>query len=97
MKKTKSDFPCVKIGTSADANEFIRNFYSDDLGIFEVFHPFAESRQYYHRLCKDFARWKLGTVIDATIIAKNLRGSLAKSVILSHNHPSGTLFPSEGR
>ena len=34
LKKTKTDFPCVKIGKSADANEFVRKFYSDDIGNF---------------------------------------------------------------
>ena len=36
-----------------------------------------------------------GTVIDATIIAKYCVEALATSVILAHNHPSGSLVPSQ--
>ena len=37
----------------------------------------------------------VGTVIDATIIAKYCVEALATSVILAHNHPSGGLVPSQ--
>ena len=36
-----------------------------------------------------------GTVVDVRIIAKYAVESLAVSVILAHNHPSGNLKPSE--
>jgi DNA repair protein RadC len=96
LKKTKSDFHCAKIVTSADANEFIRNFYSDDIGIFESFFILLLNRNNttigYAKISQGGI---VGTVIDATIIAKYCVEALAKSVILAHNHPSGGLVPSQ--
>ena len=96
LKKTKTDFPCVKIATSADANEFIRNFYSDDIGIFESFFILLMNRSNntigYAKISQGGI---VGTVIDATIIAKYCVEALATSVILAHNHPSGGLVPSQ--
>lgn len=96
LKKTKTDFPCVKIVTSREASEFIRNFYSDDLGIFESFFILLLNRNNntigYAKISQGGI---VGTVIDATIIAKYCLEALAKSVILAHNHPSGNLVPSE--
>ena len=96
LKKTKTDFPCVKIVTSTDANEFIRNFYSDDIGIFESFFILLLNRSNntigYAKISQGGI---VGTVIDATIIAKYCVEALATSVILAHNHPSGGLVPSQ--
>ena len=96
LKKTKTDFPCIKILKSADASEFIRNFYSDDIGIYESFFILLLNRGNttigYAKISQGGI---VGTVIDATIIAKFCVEALAKSVILCHNHPSGNLTPSE--
>jgi DNA repair protein RadC len=96
LKKTKTDFPCVKIEKSKDAFEFVRNFYSDDIGIFESFFILLLNRSNttigYAKISQGGI---VGTVIDTTIIAKYCVEALAKSVILCHNHPSGALIPSE--
>jgi DNA repair protein RadC len=96
LKKTKSDFQCAKIVTSTDANEFIRNFYSDDIEIFESFFILLLNRNNttigYAKISQGGI---VGTIIDATIIAKYCVEALAKSVILAHNHPSGGLVPSQ--
>ena len=96
LKKTKTDFPCAKIDSSADASEFIRKFYSDDIAIFESFFILLLNRGNktigYAKISQGGI---VGTVVDATIIAKYCVESLAKSVILCHNHPSGNLTPSE--
>ena len=96
LKKTKTDFPCAKIERSADASEFIRKFYSDDLTIFESFFILLLNRGNntigYAKISQGGI---VGTIIDTTIIAKYCVEALAKSVILCHNHPSGTLVPSE--
>jgi len=82
--------------TSADANEFVRNFYLDDLEIFESFFILLLNRSNtsigYAKISQGGI---VGTVIDTTIIAKYCVEALAKSVILCHNHPSGSLFPSD--
>lgn len=96
LKKTKTDFSCVKIEKSADAYEFVRNFYSDDIGIFESFFILLLNRSNrtigYAKISQGGI---VGTIIDTTIIAKYCVEALAKSVILCHNHPSGSLIPSE--
>ena len=96
LKKSKSDFPCAKIVTSSDANVFIRNFYSDDIGIFESFFILLLNRNNntigYAKISQGGI---VGTVIDATIIAKYCVEALATSVILAHNLPSGSLVPSQ--
>ena len=96
LKKTKTDFPCVKIEKSADANDFVRNFYSDDIEIYESFFILLLNRSNttigYAKISQGGI---VGTVIDTTIIAKYCVEALAKSVILCHNHPSGALIPSE--
>jgi DNA repair protein RadC len=96
LKKTKTDFPCAKIERSVDASEFIRKFYSDDIAIFESFFILLLNRGNntigYAKISQGGI---VGTVIDATIIAKYCVEALTKSVILCHNHPSGTLVASE--
>lgn len=96
LKKTKTDFPCVKIAQSSDANDFVRIFCSDDLEIFEIFFILSLNRSNttigYAKISQGGI---IGTVIDTAIIPKYCAEALAKSVILCHNHPSGTLFPSE--
>lgn len=37
LKRNPTDFKRVQIGSSKDSAEYIRNFYSDDLTIFESF------------------------------------------------------------
>ena len=37
----------------------------------------------------------IGTVVDVKIIAKYVIDSLASACMIAHNHPSGTLHPSE--
>lgn len=96
IKKTKSDFPQVKITTSKEGADFIRQFYSDDIGIFESFFLLI-----LNRAMKTIAYAKIsqggtaGTVVDTKIVCKYAVDSLGSAVILAHNHPSGTLRPSD--
>lgn len=96
IKKTKSDFPQEKIKSSQQAADFIRQFYSDDIGIFESFFLLI-----LNRACNTIAYAKIsqggtaGTVVDTKIVCKYAIDSLGSAVILAHNHPSGTLTPSE--
>ena len=96
LKKIKTDFPKAKIQSSADAAEFIRQFYSDDIGIFESFFILLLNRV---NTTSGYAKISqggiAGTVADVRIIAKYAVDAMACSVILAHNHPTGTLVPSE--
>lgn len=95
LKKNKTDFPNAKITSSTDANVFIRQFFFDDIAIFESFFILMLNRA---NRTIGFAKISQGgvsgTVIDIRIIAKYCIDSLATSVILCHNHPSGNLTPS---
>lgn len=96
LKKIQSEFPQVKILTSLESVNFIRQFYGDDLEIFESFFILL-----LNRANKTIGYAKIsqggitGTVVDVKLIAKYAIDSLASSVILAHNHPSGNLQPSQ--
>lgn len=96
LKKLQTDFPNVKIGNSNDSADFIRNFYTDDIEIFESFFLLllnqANATIGYAKISQGGIA---GTVVDVRIVAKYAIESLATSVILAHNHPSGNLLPSQ--
>jgi DNA repair protein RadC len=96
LKKIQTEFPSVKITDIKMAADFIRNFYSDDIGIFE-----SSFILLLNNSLKTIGYAKIsqggitGTVIDVRIVAKYAIESLATNVIIAHNHPSGKLLPSE--
>ena len=96
LKKIQTEFPNVKITSSKDGYDFIKQFYGDDIEIFESFFILL-----LNRANKTIGYAKIsqggitGTVVDIKLVAKYAVESLAQSVILAHNHPSGTLAPSE--
>ena len=92
LKKIKSEFPCVQIKSSSDAANFIREFYSDDIEIFEsVFILLLNRANKTIGYAKISQGGITGTVIDVKIVCKYTIDSLASGVILCHNHPSGNL------
>ena len=96
LKKIQTEFPSVKITTPNQAADFIRQFYFDDIEIFESFFILLLNQGNktigYAKISQGGIA---GTVVDVRIIAKYAVESLAVSVILAHNHPSGNLKPSE--
>ena len=96
LKKIHTEFPAIKISSSNEAANFIRRFYFDDIEIFESFFILllnqANKTIGYAKISQGGIA---GTVVDVRIIAKYAVESLAVSVILAHNHPSGNLKPSE--
>lgn len=96
LKKIQTDFPKEKINSQIQAAEFIRNFYGDDLEIFESFFILLMNRQNqtigYAKISQGGIT---GTLVDVRLIAKYAVESLATSVILAHNHPSGNKMPSD--
>lgn len=96
LKKVQTDFPKIKIGSSKDAADFIRQFYSDDLEIYESFFVLLLNRANHTTgYAKVSQGGTAGTVVDLKIIAKYAVDSLASAVILAHNHPSGNKTPSD--
>ena len=96
LTKVKSDFQRVLITSSEDGANFIRQFYSDDIGIFESsFILLLDRSNHTIGYAKISQGGIVGTVVDVRLIAKYAIDSFASSVILAHNHPSGNLKPSE--
>lgn len=89
-------FEAVKIQHASDSAAFIRQFYSDDIEIYESSFLVLLNRQH-----KTIGWVKIGqggvagTMIDPILVAKYAVDTLSAAVILAHNHPSGNLNPSQ--
>lgn len=96
LKKIQTDFPKQKLTSSAQSSEFIRQFYSDDIEIYESFFILMLNRANetigYAKLSQGGI---CGTIVDVKILAKYVVDSLASGIIIAHNHPSGNLQPSQ--
>jgi len=85
----------TKITEPGDANKFVRQFYHDDLGVYESFFiMLLDRRNTVTGWAKISQGGIAGTVVDLKIILKLAVDSLASGVIFVHNHPSGNLEPS---
>lgn len=97
LKATKQAFNSKKIMNSADAADFARNFYGDDIVIYESSFIILMNQSGraigYSKISQGGV---CGTVVDSKIVAKYAIDSLATGVILVHNHPSGNAKPSKG-
>jgi DNA repair protein RadC len=96
LRKNQTEFSKTLITSSGDSASFIRQFYQGDIEIYESFFLLLLNQQNY---TIGYAKISQGgitsTVVDVRIIAKYTVDSLATSIILAHNHPSGSLRPSE--
>lgn len=95
-KKTANAVPAVgNINDSTIAAQFARQFYGDDLEIYESFFLILMNT---HNKPIAWAKVAQGGItevgVDIMILAKFVVDSLAKNVVLIHNHPSGNLTPS---
>ncbi len=95
LKKNKTDIKKVAMKSSKDAADYARQFYFEDLGIYEsVFILLLNQSNNTIAYAKISQGGVCSTTIDPAIIAKYAVDTLAKGVILVHNHPSGNLSPS---
>ena len=96
IKKNQSEFPRQKISSSKDAEQFIRQFYGDDLQVYESFFLLLLNRANetvgYAKISQGGIA---GTIVDVKIIAKYVVDTLSQAVVLAHNHPSGNIRPSQ--
>ena len=90
IKSNVTDIPKVKITNSETAYDYIRQFYSDDLEIYESSFILLLNRASdvigYAKISQGGVA---GTVIDIKIVLKYVIDTLASSFIIAHNHPSG--------
>ena len=85
-----------KITSSRDAVDILRTNWSDDIELCETFNVLFINRA--NQVIGLFTASKGGvdaTVVDARLIFSAALKALASGVILSHNHPSGNLTPSQ--
>ena len=96
LKKTQTDFPNIQITSSNDSERFIRNFYFDDIDVYEsVFILMLNASLYTIGYAKISQGGVTGSVVDPRLVGKYALDSLASAVILAHNHPSGNTKPSK--
>ena len=96
IRSVQSDFPKVKIRSSSDAADYIRQFYTGDIDIFEscfiLLLNSANNTIGYAKLSQGGIS---GTVVDPRLVAHYAVKSLSTRVIIAHNHPSGNTMPSD--
>lgn len=95
LKAEKQDFSIVKVQSSEDAYKFSKNFYFDDINIYEsTFLIMINQANNVTGYAKISQGGIASTVVDARLVAKFAIDSLAAGVIMVHNHPSGNVRPS---
>lgn len=91
----KQDFSIAKIKNSQDSYNYAKQLYSDDINIYEsgyiILLNQASNVMGYAKISQGGLS---NTVIDIRLIARYAIDVLAASVILVHNHPSGSVLPS---
>lgn len=91
----ESPFEQVKIANPAESVNYARQFYHEDLTLYESFFIIM-----LNRASRTIAYAKIsqggisGTVVDPRLICKLALDCLCSAVILVHNHPSGNTEPS---
>ena len=85
-----------QIKNSAISADLARKMYDDDIDVVESFYVMILSKS---NKLKHWAKISQGgvssTVVDVKVICKHVIDCLGSSVIIVHNHPSGSLQPSE--
>ena len=91
----EKEFETVQINNSRNCYDYIKQFYGDDIDVWESFFILLLNRN-----SKTIGYAKIsqggitGTVVDVKIIAKYCIDSLSSCCVLAHNHPSGNTQPS---
>ncbi len=96
LKKNETNFKKVKIKDSRSVSEYARQFYYDDIEIYESFFIILLNNQNntigYVKISQGGIT---GTVVDKRLVLKYAIESLATAFICVHNHPSGNTNPSQ--
>ena len=96
LKREPSDFPVVEVTSSDAAYDVVKKYYGDDIDVYEsMFGLLLDASLKTLGYFKLSQGGIIGTVVDVKLIAKYAVESLATSVILCHNHPSGNLKASD--
>lgn len=94
--KEPTEINKVKISNSQNSNEYLRKIWSNDIGISESFYVLFLNQSNNTIGYKCISQGGItSTIVDIRLIAKYAIESLATSIILAHNHPSGILEASQ--
>ena len=96
VSEGNSEFPKAKINKSLDAWKFALQLYKNDMEIFESFYVILlniKNNTIGYALISQGGLTSI--IVDVSIIFKFAIDTLAKSIILVHNHPSEELSPSD--
>ena len=95
MKKKAVEYSLNKIYYAEDAVNFARQFYHDDISIYESSFILLMNQA---NNVTGYAKISQGgictTIVDVRLVAKYAIDALAPAVIFLHNHPSGNTQPS---
>ncbi|WP_455636507.1 JAB domain-containing protein [Parabacteroides sp.] len=95
LSANKCEFEQKKIMSSSDVYDYAKQFYFDDLLIYESSFIILVNRASdsigYAKISQGGV---VGTFVDVKIVAKYAIESLCDGVIFVHNHPSGNVKPS---
>ena len=94
--KSKEDITNVKIGGSRDVNEYIRSVYPVSIEIREAMVVLLlnnSNRTLGYSIAS--IGGLTGTLVDVRLVLRDALLTQATGLILIHNHPSGTLKPSQ--
>ena len=96
LTRKPTNFVRTKITSSKATYDVIRQFYHQDITLYESFFLLLlNNSNETIGFVKISQGGITGTVVDVRIIAKYCVEVLATSCILAHNHPSGKLRPSD--
>lgn len=97
LKKTLDNVESVgRLNGSETTATFARQFYHEDIELYESFFLImCNNAMTPIAWAKISQGGVVGTTVDPILVAKYACDSLARNVILVHNHPSGNLRPSE--
>jgi DNA repair protein RadC len=96
LTRKPTNFVRTKITSSKDSYDVIKQFYHQDITLYESFFLLLlNNSNETIGFVKISQGGITGTVVDVRIIAKYCVEVLATSCILAHNHPSGKLRPSD--
>lgn len=95
LTATNNEFDACVIHTSKEAELYARQFYFDDISIYESFFMIMlNAKSKTIGWCKLSQGGINGTVVDTRILMKFAIDTLCNGVVLIHNHPSGDCTPS---
>ena len=93
----KQDFEIIKVRSSEDAFNFAKEFYHEDILIYEsAFIILLNQANNVTGYAKISQGGISQTLVDKRIIAKYAIDALSSAVIFVHNHPSGNITKPRG-